>query len=50
MSGGGQERGLRSGTLSPALCVGIGEAARLCKAEMERDEEWIRFLADKMKR
>ena len=22
MSGGGQERGMRSGTLSPALCVG----------------------------
>ena len=28
-SGGGQERGLRSGTLSPALTVGLGEAARL---------------------
>ena len=27
--GGGQERGLRSGTLSPALCVGFGAAARL---------------------
>ena len=27
--GGGQELGLRSGTLSPALCVGFGEAARL---------------------
>jgi cysteine desulfurase len=26
MSGGGQEMGLRSGTLSPALCVGFGEA------------------------
>ena len=26
MSGGGQERGMRSGTLSPALCVGLGEA------------------------
>ena len=26
ISGGGQEMGLRSGTLSPALCVGLGEA------------------------
>ena len=29
LHGGGQELGLRSGTLSPALCVGFGEAARL---------------------
>ena len=28
MSGGGQEMNLRSGTLSPALCVGIGEACK----------------------
>ena len=28
ISGGGQEMGLRSGTLSPALCVGIGEACK----------------------
>ena len=27
LHGGGQERGLRSGTLSPALCVGFGAAA-----------------------
>lgn len=36
LHGGGQECGLRSGTLSPALCVGFGEAARLstqCRAE-----------------
>jgi len=29
LHGGGQEGGLRSGTLSPALCVGFGVAARL---------------------
>ena len=29
ISGGGQEKNLRSGTLSPALCVGIGGLARL---------------------
>ena len=28
MSGGGQEMNLRSGTLSPALCVGLGEACK----------------------
>ena len=28
LSGGGQEGGLRSGTLSPALCVGLGAALR----------------------
>ena len=28
MSGGGQEMGLRSGTQSPALCVGLGEACK----------------------
>lgn len=35
ISGGGQERGLRSGTLAPALCVGFGEAARICKEQMK---------------
>lgn len=34
LSGGGQERGLRSGTLPTALAVGIGEAARIAKKEM----------------
>lgn len=34
ISGGGQERGLRSGTLAPALVIGMGEAARICKEEM----------------
>ena len=38
-SGGGQERGMRSGTLSPALCVGLGEAAKIAKAEMGKDAE-----------
>jgi cysteine desulfurase len=34
ITGGGQERGLRSGTLSPPLAIGMGEAARICKEEM----------------
>ena len=35
ISGGGQERGLRSGTLAPALVVGFGEACRIATEEME---------------
>ena len=35
ISGGGQERGLRSGTLAPPLAIGMGEAARICKEEMK---------------
>lgn len=34
MSGGGQERGLRSGTVPAPLVVGFGEACRLAKHEM----------------
>ncbi|MEI7669820.1 MAG: aminotransferase class V-fold PLP-dependent enzyme, partial [Pseudomonadota bacterium] len=47
ISGGGQERGLRSGTLSTPLSVGLGEAAALAKAEMSKDNEHIRYLANK---
>jgi cysteine desulfurase len=35
ISGGGQERGLRSGTIAPPLVIGFGEAARIAKEEME---------------
>ena len=38
MTGGGQERGLRPGTLPTALCVGFGEACAL--AVQERESEW----------
>ncbi|HEV8015730.1 MAG TPA: aminotransferase class V-fold PLP-dependent enzyme [Stellaceae bacterium] len=34
IDGGGQERGMRSGTLPTPLCVGLGEAAALAQAEM----------------
>ncbi|MXO63487.1 cysteine desulfurase family protein [Qipengyuania oceanensis] len=40
-TGGGQEEGLRSGTLSPALCAGFGIAAKEAKERMERDAEHI---------
>jgi len=36
-SGGGQERGLRSGTLPTPLVVGLGEACRLARAEMAEE-------------
>jgi cysteine desulfurase len=42
--GGGQEGGLRSGTLSPALCVGFGAAAALAKARMEADAAHVATL------
>ena len=42
--GGGQELGLRSGTLSPALCVGFGAAAKLAEERMNRDYDHVRKL------
>ena len=42
--GGGQERGLRSGTLSPALCVGFGAAAKLAQQRANRDYDHIEKL------
>ena len=47
ISGGGQEKGLRSGTLAPPLVVGLGEAARLALQEMENDQQWIQYLNKK---
>ena len=42
--GGGQERGMRSGTLSPALCVGFGAAARLAQERQDRDQDHVQRL------
>ncbi|UFX98520.1 IscS subfamily cysteine desulfurase [Candidatus Gromoviella agglomerans] len=41
INGGGQEYGIRSGTLSTPLCVGFGEACSLAKAEMKENVERI---------
>ena len=41
MHGGGQERGLRSGTLSPALCVGFGAAAKLASERINKDYDHV---------
>ena len=37
MHGGGHERGMRSGTLPTHQCVGMGEAFRIAKLEMQHD-------------
>lgn len=34
-SGGGQERGIRSGTVPTALAVGMGEACAISQSEMK---------------
>lgn len=48
MSGGGQERGLRSGTLATPLVVGMGEAARIAKNDMEYDLDRISMLSKRL--
>ncbi|QFZ30174.1 putative cysteine desulfurase [Clavispora lusitaniae] len=49
ITGGGQERGLRSGTLAPALVAGFGEASRIIKKEMPYDSAYITKLSKKLK-
>jgi cysteine desulfurase len=44
LHGGGQEQGMRSGTLSPALCVGFGAAARLADERCTRDYDHVQKL------
>ncbi len=46
--GGGQERGMRSGTLSTPLVVGIGEACRIAKEEMNDERARLTALRDRM--
>lgn len=46
-SGGGQERGMRSGTLPTPMVVGFGEAARIAKEEMTQDAAHVKRLSDK---
>jgi cysteine desulfurase len=47
-SGGGQERGLRSGTLPAPLIVGFGEACRLAQAEMNEESRRLAALRDRL--
>ena len=47
-SGGGQERGFRSGTLPSPLVVGLGAAAELAGQEMEYDHQYLSGLSDRL--
>lgn len=47
-SGGGQERGLRSGTLPHSLCAGFGMACQVAQEEMDVDKEWVEYLSKRM--
>lgn len=46
--GGGQERGLRSGTVPAPLVVGLGEACRIANKEMALDHARIKLLSDRL--
>jgi len=46
--GGGQEGGLRAGTLPVPLCVGFGEACRIAAANVDEESKQMGFLASKL--
>ncbi|WFW29663.1 MAG: IscS subfamily cysteine desulfurase [Wolbachia endosymbiont of Menacanthus eurysternus] len=46
INGGGQERGIRSGTVPTPLAVGFGEAARIAREEMETEAIKLKELRD----
>ncbi|MCD6061335.1 MAG: iscS, partial [Moraxellaceae bacterium] len=48
MHGGGHERGFRSGTLATHQIVGMGEAFRIAKQEMQSENERICKLRDRL--
>ena len=48
MHGGGHERGMRSGTLATHQIVGMGEAFRIAKEDMAKDEAHIATLRDRL--
>ena len=48
IDGGGHERGMRSGTLATQQIVGMGEAYRILKEEMDEENERIRKLRDRL--
>ncbi|XP_055857625.1 cysteine desulfurase, mitochondrial-like [Episyrphus balteatus] len=47
-SGGGQERGLRSGTVPAPLAVGMGAACEIARQEMQHDTKWVEFLSKRL--
>jgi len=48
IDGGGQERGLRSGTLPTPLCVGLGTAAAIAAREMDGETARISALKTRL--
>ncbi|MBK1842579.1 cysteine desulfurase [Azospirillum sp. YIM B02556] len=46
--GGGQQRGLRGGTLPTPLCVGLGTACRLARMRRDEDAQRIGRLRDRL--
>ena len=48
ITGGGQERGMRSGTLPTPLCVGLGQAAFIAKNEMGEESKRIKALTERI--
>ena len=48
MDGGGHEQGLRSGTLATHQIVGMGEAFRIAREELEAEVPRIRTLRDRL--
>lgn len=46
--GGGQEQGIRSGTLAPAQCVGLGKACAIALDQMVQDNQHIRTLSSRL--
>lgn len=49
MSGGGQERGLRSGTVPSFLAVGLGKACEIAKEEMASDIAHVKKLSERLR-
>lgn len=47
INGGGQERGMRSGTLSTPLCVGLGKACAIAATEMNTENVRLTTLRDR---
>jgi cysteine desulfurase len=48
MHGGGHERGMRSGTLPTHQCVGMGEAFRIARLEMDHDIAKAKALQERL--